>query len=427
MEKDTPLVDAFEAQSAAADRIVGPRRNVRPLPDPNKAGKERTSTHEGAEKKKSSKCHRFAVLLLVAVLVMGGLTGCMILLDRQGDLASFRSFFSSSDSSSKKKKNHKSKKNADKNYSGEEYGDYEEDGSGRSAGYLLEEGYGSGDLTGYTVILDPGHGGRDTGCVFPFDAPDYYECEFNLRIADAIKDDLVARGANVYMLRTDNSWISLYNRLAQTHLICLDIAEKQGKLPFSKDRADELRWLLQQCIDINEDTVASGGMGIMVGSGVGEDLEDLFDMEYELDNVIFLAVHLNSSESRQQHGTQIYYVTDDSVIESEHRQMETNSEFQRSDFPIREDYYGRKNDDNELLAWCLYDNIVGNIPEFETNGYPTSADNYAVLREHGLCGALIEVAFLSDDNDRNMLLQDSNVKSVATSVTDGVVVYFREK
>ena len=367
------------------------------------------------------------VIALVTILVLGGLTGCMLLLDQRGDLASFRSFFSSSDSSSKKKKNRKTKKNADKYYEADEYGDYEDDGAGREPGYLLLEGSGSGDLSGYTVILDPGHGGRDTGCVFPFDAPDYYECEFNLRIADAIKDDLVARGANVYMLRTDNSWVSLYNRLAQTHLICLDIAEKQGKLPFSKDRADELRWLLQQCIDINEDTVASGGMGIMVGSGVDEDLEDLFDMEYELDNVIFLAVHLNSSESRQQHGTQIYFVTDDSVIESEHRQMETNSEFQRSDFPIRPDYYGRKNDDNEFLAYCLYDNIVGNIPEFETNGYPVSADNYAVLREHGLCGALIEVAFLSDDNDRNMLLQDSNVKTVATSVTDGVVVYFNGK
>lgn len=283
------------------------------------------------------------------------------------------------------------------------------------------------DLTGYTIILDPGHGGRDTGCVFPFNAPEYNECDFTLRIAKRIKSELEARGATVYMTRTDNSWVSLYNRLAQTHLICLDIAEKEGKLPFSKARANELRSLLQQSIDINEDTVASGGMGIMVGSGVGEDLNDLFEMEYKLDKVLFLSVHLNSSESRSQHGNQIYYVTDDSVIESERRQMRENSEFQRSDFPIRNEYYGRHNDDNNLLACCMYDNIVGNIPEFETNGHPVNADNYAVLREHGLTGVLIEVAFLSDDNDRAMLQQDQTIDTIAVSVCDGSKMYFIQK
>ena len=374
----------------------------------------------------SKTLRRFISLLLMSVLILGGLTGCLYFLDREGKLDSWQSFFSDSGSSSNRKSHKKSKKNRSSNYEAEYDVDYEETPSSR-AGYLMTEGSGRGDLSGYTVILDPGHGGSDTGCVYPFSNPDYYECEFNLRIADRIKNELVSRGATVYMLRTDNSWVSLYNRLAQVHLICLDIAEKQGKLPFSAARADKLRSLLQPCIDINEDTVASGGMGIMVGSGVGEDLEELFEMEYELDNVIFLSVHLNSSESLSQHGTQIYYVTDDSIIESEHRQMETNSEYQRSDFPIREDYYGRNNDQNELLACCLYDNIVGNIPEFSTNGHDINADNYAVLREHGLTGALIEVAFLSDEDDRNMLLSDSTLNTIASSVSDGVEVYFQEK
>ena len=293
--------------------------------------------------------------------------------------------------------------------------------------YSLPQNTGDYDLTGYTIILDPGHGGRDTGCVFPFDNPKYNECDFNLRIAKKVEKELKARGATVYMLRTDNSWVSLYNRLAQTHLICLDIAEREGKLPFSKERANELRSLLQTSIDINEDTVASGGMGIMVGSGVGEDLNDLFEMEYKLDKVLFLSIHLNSSESRTLHGNSIFYVTDDSVIESERRQMRENSEFQRSDFPIREEYYGRHNEDNQLLACCLYDNIVGNIPEFETNAHPVNADNYAVLREHGLTGCLIETAFLSDDNDRAMLQQEDTLNTIASSVSDAVKMYFIQK
>ena len=310
----------------------------------------------------------------------------------------------------------------------DDYDDGKQDDSGfNDPGYTLPKDISSDDLSGYTIILDPGHGGRDTGCVFPFDNPQYNECDFNLRIAKRVEQELTSRGATVHMLRTDNSWVSLYNRLAQTHLICLDIAQEQGILPFPEERADELRDLLWQSIYINEDTVASGGMGIMVGSGVGEDLNELFEMEYKLEKVLFLSIHLNSSETRTLHGNQIFYVTDDSIIESERRQMTENSEFQRSDFPIREEYYGRHNEDNFLLGCCLYDNIVGNIPAFETNGTPVKADNYAVLREHGLTGALIEVAYLSDDNDREMLQQDQVVDQIAYSISDGVKMYFIQK
>ena len=316
----------------------------------------------------------------------------------------------------------------------DDYDDYDDYDDGKQddsvfndPGYTLPENISSEDLSGYTIILDPGHGGRDTGCVFPFDNPQYNECDFNLRIAKRVEQELTSRGATVHMLRTDNSWVSLYNRLTQTHLICLDIAQEQGVLPFPEERADELRDLLWQSIYINEDTVASGGMGIMVGSGVGEDLNELFEMEYKLEKVLFLSIHLNSSETRTLHGNQIFYVTDDSIIESERRQMTENSEFQRSDFPIREEYYGRHNEDNFLLGCCLYDNIVGNIPAFETNGTPVKADNYAVLREHGLTGALIEVAYLSDDNDREMLQQDQVVDQIAYSISDGVKMYFIQK
>ncbi len=281
----------------------------------------------------------------------------------------------------------------------------------------------TGDLTGTVVILDAGHGGRDTGCVFPFNNPDYNECDFTLRIAEQVKKDLTSRGATVYMTRSDNDWVSLYNRIAQTHLICMDIAKERGVLPFSEERESELRALLQQSIDINEDTVASGGMGLMVGSGVGEDLKELMEMEYELENVFFLSIHLNSNESRTLHGTQIYYVTDESIIKSERNQMRTNSEFRRSDFPIRDEYYGRPSERSEILSQYLYDCIVGEIPEFETNAHPVLDDNYAVLREHGLTGALVEVSFLSDDNDREILLQDGTNAKVAKGIGDALAYY----
>ena len=439
-------------------------------PIKKKTATKKTSSQKAPAKKDSGLAKRILITCLVFVVALGALGGSLMILNKHGNNTTNSRLTSSSRSSNKGKgkfynSTGSSGKTVETRGDKQPYDDYDD-------GLILPDDFGDGyidgedwekdfeddwedweddgqpmtspnqterkseykktsksdsDLTGYTIILDPGHGGRDTGCVFPFNAPEYNECDFTLRIAKRVKSELEARGAIVYMTRTDNSWVSLYNRLAQTHLICLDIAEKEGKLPFSKARANELRALLQQSIDINEDTVVSGGMGIMVGSGVGEDLNDLFEMEYKLEKVLFLSIHLNSSESRSQHGNQIYYVTDDSVIESERRQMRENSEFQRSDFPIRNEYYGRHNEDNNLLACCMYDNIVGNIPEFETNGHPVNADNYAVLREHGLTGVLIEVAFLSDDNDRAMLQQDQTIDTVAASICDGSKMYFIQK
>ena len=403
---------------------------------PNTPDKEIHTTGSPKEQKKgSSFLKRILLFCSVALLLAGGLLGGLYYLDRSGRLDRIRDRFQSSPRSGK-------------NGTGEYYYDSEKettsapqitttkpsasDAEGSSAEEVTSsettpEDPFDGDLSGYTIILDPGHGGKDSGCVFPFSNPQYNECDFNLRIALATKEELESRGATVYLTRPDNSWVSLYSRPAQAHLICMDIAKEMGILPFTPEREEELRTSLQETIDINESTAASGGMGIMIGSGIGEDLLELVEMEYQLDKVLFLSIHLNSSESRSLHGNSIFYVTDESVIESEHRQMRENSEFQRSDFPIREDYYGRHNDDNYLLACCLYDNIVGNIPEFETNAHPVNADNYAVLREHGLTGALVEVAFLSDDNDRAMLQDDYTISQVATSISDAAKMYFIQK
>lgn len=476
MKKDT--VSPKEARKA-------PRGLVSTAPNTTGSLLELTSKRyapKEEEPKDSSFWMRIAILVLVGIIFLGGLVGGLLYMDQKGQLEEIRQHLAANDrerSTAQKsgkyyKETEETKKVArtEKNNAngiaayGDDSGeviapDYEEDydwddtdwddsewdysdwddsdweedyendrssgANGKPGGYVLSEGSKQGDLSGYTIILDPGHGGRDTGCVFPFNDPKYSECDFNLSIALSVREELLSRGATVYLLRSDNSWVSLYNRLAQVHLICLDIAEAEGKLPFSQSRANELRNLLQTSIDINEDTVASGGMGIMVGSGVGPELEELFEMEYKLDHVLFLSIHLNSSESRSQHGTQLYYVTDDSVIESERNQRQTNSEFQRSDFPLRDEYYGRHNEDNSLLACCIYDNIVGNLPQLETNGHPVNADNYAVLREHGLTGVLIEVAFLSDDADRKLLQSDSNVQTISISIGNGVEMYFQQK
>lgn len=69
-----------------------------------------------------------------------------------------------------------------------------------------------------TVIIDPGHGGKDPGAVFSFqdngDSINVYEKDINLAIAIMIKENIEnsAPDLTVFMTRTDDSFVSLRKR-----------------------------------------------------------------------------------------------------------------------------------------------------------------------------------------------------------------------
>lgn len=67
---------------------------------------------------------------------------------------------------------------------------------------------GQGPLSGFTVILDAGHGGRDPGCV----RNGVYEKNVNLSIVLRTKAMLEAQGATVLLTRPDDTFVSLEYR-----------------------------------------------------------------------------------------------------------------------------------------------------------------------------------------------------------------------
>lgn len=280
-------------------------------------------------------------------------------------------------------------------------------------------------LSGKLILLDPGHGGQDSGCVYPTSDPTYIESRINLDIAEKTKSALEDLGATVVLLRSDDSWISLYNRISKAHLYSIQYADQMG-LDTLTD-ADKSRIIdeLTDTISVNSDTVDSGGMGIMAGTGVGTDLSLLMNLESGLDSVLYLSVHINSNQYSDLHGTQIYYVTDDSVITSENNMIASDSTLSGNpDFPVRDPYYGRDNERNAALAECLYQSITASAPEMESNAGSTNEDNYAVLREHNLTGALIEVGFITNKSDRAYLTDDQVTDRISLGIANGCVNFF---
>ncbi len=66
-------------------------------------------------------------------------------------------------------------------------------------------------LSGIKILLDPGHGGRESGAAGP---TGYLEKDVNLTVSKLIRDELVARGATVIMTREDDITLSLPERVA---------------------------------------------------------------------------------------------------------------------------------------------------------------------------------------------------------------------
>lgn len=64
-------------------------------------------------------------------------------------------------------------------------------------------------LSGIKILIDPGHGGKESGASGP---TGYLEKDLNLVVSLLLRDELVKRGANVVMTREDDKEVSLSDR-----------------------------------------------------------------------------------------------------------------------------------------------------------------------------------------------------------------------
>lgn len=117
-----------------------------------------------------------------------------------------------------------------------------------TATYVEPSVYGSG----VTVVLDPGHGGRDGGAV---GVSSTYEKELNLEISLLLRDMLTASGINVVMTRTDDTMLS------------------------------------------------SGGGGTLKS----QDLRARREIAQSIENAVFVSIHMNSFPIEKYNGLEVYY------------------------------------------------------------------------------------------------------------------------
>lgn len=279
-----------------------------------------------------------------------------------------------------------------------------------------------GSLAGYTVILDPGHSGEDTGCGWPLLSSEIEEKDITLKIVNAMEEDLTSRGAKVYVTRRTDDTVGIYYRMAEVHLICMDIAKERGELPFSEEKEQDLRQKCEKIKQINEwQKFSKEGMGFMAGFGASDDLKLLMDMEAKMTDVVFVSIHINStgdeSEYEIKHGAAVHFSTDEYNASPSHDE---------GGEPRHDPYYGRNNELNSQFAQMLYDHYVQYFPDMVSYSAQQAhlPSAFAVIREQALVGVLFEVGFITNEHDRAFFKDDAKLKESAIPLDDAIEEYF---
>jgi N-acetylmuramoyl-L-alanine amidase len=90
-------------------------------------------------------------------------------------------------------------------------------------------------LYGKKILLDPGHGGKDPGCI---SYSGNYEKYVNLTVSTKLKDKLETLGATVYMTRTDDTYINNIDRGKMADTLGVDILLSIHHNSLDSDKSD---------------------------------------------------------------------------------------------------------------------------------------------------------------------------------------------
>lgn len=124
-----------------------------------------------------------------------------------------------------------------------------------------------------------------------------------------------------------------------------------------------------------------------------EDLRRRVKMINDSDAELYISIHLNAMPSSRWRGAQTFYST---------RYLE-----------------------NKVIAEFIQEEIKDNLDNTNRNAKPIN--NIYLLKNAKKPGALVEVGFLSNHEERELLLQDGYQEKIAASIYEGIMRYFTEE
>ena len=216
----------------------------------------------------------------------------------------------------------------------------------------------------HRIILDPGHGGKDPGAI---GRSGIKEKNITLDIAKRLKRKLEEKGIDVVMTRNDDTFISLDERTQ----------------------------------------IAARGQGDF-----------------------FISIHANASRARNVNGAEIFYLRDSARTIKDNDEFEKNcgiyfNQLSLSREPVVErillDVLSQhKEYESQKLADYLSKNSL-ETPEAKSRGSKTAG--FYVLKNTLMPAVLIEVGFLTNKGEEDLLKTNSYRQKIADNLANGIAGY----
>ena len=124
-----------------------------------------------------------------------------------------------------------------------------------------------------------------------------------------------------------------------------------------------------------------------------EDLQNRVKLVNNSMTDLFISIHLNSIPSERWHGAQTFY------------------------YPMKEA--------NEELAKSLQKEIINNLNN--TDRVPLPRNDIMILKYVNTISAMVEVGFLSNPNEANLLIDEEYQKKMAFAIYQGILSYYTEQ
>lgn len=190
-------------------------------------------------------------------------------------------------------------------------------------------------LKGRVIVIDPGHGGSDSGAIGPTGV---MEKSITLRVGNELHRLLTQEGATVYMTRSTDK----------------EVSPKRSK-------ATDIEELQARC-----------------------------DVANQKNADIFVSIHMDSFTNDAAKGTTGYY-------------------------------YSLGNKRSRILA----DKIrAGVIDQLGTQSRGTQSSNFYVVKHTDMPATLVELAFISNKNEEQLMNSEDGIKKAAQGIADGIADYF---
>jgi len=236
----------------------------------------------------------------------------------------------------------------------------------------------------YDIIIDPGHGGNDSGAI----NGKYREDEINLEYGLMIRDALTDLGLKVKLTRDDDISLKVYGH------------ESRTAIPY------EAKAKLMLSIHLNSSNTYTGSGGVEVYTATGD---DPYFAKSISDNIVenTSTVYSSNSYNRIEKGVyvRVYSKEDiDGLIEEAQEEK-----WEPYDIDDSTTYYYFIRETGGIITKAFAD---GRNPKYEKNPYYDA--NY------GVEAYLLELGYISNSKNLKILLNEKNkyVKAITTSVKD---------